>query len=64
MTVNDKQRLLLNECRYKLHHFCDGTPNKSIEHDDKHKQYPPCPDFKNCELRRIKVLETSKEDKR
>lgn len=62
MTVNNKQLLLLNKCRYKLHHFCDGTPNKSIEHIDKHKQYPPCPDFKYCELRKEKVLETPKRD--
>lgn len=57
MTIEQKQRWMLHECRYKLHHFCDGTPNKSICKERDQKQYPPCPDRKDCPFKKVSVLE-------
>ena len=56
MTIEHKQRWMLNECPYKLHHFCDGTPNKSIEYGEGFKQYPPCPDRHKCPFKKVSVL--------
>lgn len=56
MTISQKETWMLRECRYKLHHFCDGKPNKSIGKECDHKQYPPCPDRPNCPFKKVSVL--------
>ena len=57
MTMEQKRAMILRECPYKLHHFCDGTPNKSIDHNDSDKQYPPCPKRHNCIFKYHSVLD-------
>lgn len=61
MTVQYKRKWMLKECPYKLHHFCDGTPNKSIDHSDRDKQYPPCPAYHHCIFKSYSVLDGDEE---
>ena len=57
MTIDKKRMWLLRECKYKLHHFCDGTPNKSIGKEGSHKAYPPCPNRHKCPFKKISILD-------
>ena len=56
----NKLHFLESNCIYGLEHFCDGTPNKSVDENTIPK--PPCPNFTKCEIRRVKVFKTLKED--
>lgn len=57
MTMEQKRAMILRECPYKLHHFCDGTPNMSIGKECDRKKYPPCPDRPNCPFKKVSVLD-------
>lgn len=68
---NIKKNLLLKECRYKFHHFCDGSPNMSlVPKNKKTKKYedippaaPPCPDRFDCEIRKRSAFDEGTTEK-
>ena len=51
----NKQQVLAKECRYGLCHFCDGTPNKSIDERLKKKEH--CPDYFRCKIRKHSIFD-------
>lgn len=59
MTLLTKQSLILRECIYGFHHFCDGTPNKSFEKDTPLGPRPVCPRYHSCAIRQFSVLESN-----
>ncbi len=52
MSFRSKKEALKTKCTYGLYHFCDGTPNKS---EKKYRKKPPCPNYRFCALRAIRV---------
>ena len=42
-------------CIYGYEHFCDGTPNKSVNENGIPKE--PCPMYKDCEIRKKSIFE-------
>lgn len=50
-----KRHKLEYSCQYRLTHFCDGTPNKSI--DERATEKPPCPRYHTCEIRRDSIFD-------
>ena len=51
----NKHLLLARECTYGLTHFCDGTPNKSI--DGRLKPRSRCPDYPSCKIRKQSIYD-------
>ena len=51
----NKQLLIARECKYGLTHFCDGTPNKSV--DDRTRTKPRCPDYCRCKIRKQSIYD-------
>lgn len=52
MTKAEKERLILLHCPYKLHHFCDGTPNTSVlKEGEEARALPPCRLRGDCPVR-------------
>lgn len=49
-----KKNAVLKHCSYGETHFCDGTVNRSTAGKRMHP-LPPCPKYKYCELRRMKL---------
>ena len=49
-----KYAKLERDCQYGLTHFCDGTPNKSV--DEQAQPKPICPKYHCCEIRRHSVF--------
>ena len=49
-----KQKMIMNECRYKYAYFCDGTPNRSIKGNENARPISPC--TKRCALKQTTVL--------
>lgn len=51
----NKQQLLIRECRYGFTHFCDGTPNISV--DSRSKKISHCPDYCRCKIRKQSIYD-------
>lgn len=52
---SNKRHTLEWACKYGLTHFCDGTPNKSI--DEYAKPKPVCPKYYRCEIREKSIYD-------
>jgi len=58
MDYSTKQTLLLNSCKYKMHHFCDGTPNTSVlKGGENLPKLKPCPERFNCPIRAVSIFD-------
>lgn len=55
-----KLQSLERNCFYGLTHFCDGTPNKSV--DEHAKTKPTCPNYYDCYLRRQSLFDRGEPD--
>lgn len=51
----NKQQLLSRECKYGLYHFCDGTPNLSVDERLTPKEH--CPDYFRCKIRKSSIFD-------
>ena len=50
-----KREDIENRCIYGLEYFCDGTPNKSENENDKPRNI--CPIYNNCGIRKHSIFE-------
>ena len=58
--ISIKRMALERECVYGLEHFCDGTPNKSVNAYAKPK--PPCEKYHCCKFRKHSVFNEEDND--
>lgn len=51
----NKKLLIDRVCKYGITHFCDGTPNLSV--DERLKAKPRCPDYYRCNIREKSIYD-------